>query len=369
MRSAAIVGSGLIGLLLLSPPAFALDPTPPEVHVAMAMQYENFGKEGPQLATSFGPGKDRFAVRHAALEISGAFGPRWEYSLEAGTATCAGGTGFMLMEAGAFYRIAEPLSIGLMKGHILRGFELHDECTDVLTAEKPLWSQTFAPCHPTGAVGEIDISLPAGMRLEGQLALLNGGADGTLEDEHSVNIGLLLRAPRKGLSVGGFFNPVKEATGEFDPVTWEPFHEEGYRFGLGLDFAGETLSFRSEYYRGRCFSAGNGMGAMPLDDSISPGDHEMKAFYIETGYRIPIGRVSIPAVQPYARYQYWDRFSNSEENYGVDYLTAGVTVSLAETAGILRFEYETPVDTPGIILGTAVEEEAGRFIVRMQTSY
>ncbi|MBN1826041.1 MAG: hypothetical protein JW958_07230 [Candidatus Eisenbacteria bacterium] len=335
----------------------------------MAVQAESFHGDGPGLATSFGAGDDRFVVRHAALSLEGSCGTRWEYVIEAGTATCAGGTSFQLMEAGAFYRFDEHLRAGMMKGHILRGFALHDECMDVLAAEKPLWSQTFAPCHPMGAVAEFTIPLPAGMETEGQFAFLNGGSDGTLEDERSINLGLLLRTPREELSLSGFYNPAREATGEFDLETWDPIHEDGYRFGFGVDYAGEALLFRSEYYRGRAFGSCDGMGALPIDPSIAPGDREMEAFYAETGYRLSTGREALPAVLPYVRYQYWDRFSNSAGDYGISYITAGITLELAESGGSLRVDYETPIDTPEEILGETVEEEASRFLVRLQTGY
>jgi hypothetical protein len=108
------------------------------------------------------------------------------------------------------------------------------------------------------------------------------------------------------------------------------------------------------------------MGTLPVDDSISPKDHEMSAYFVQAGYRFATGGEAIPSVQPYLRYQYWDRFSNSEEDYVFTYLTVGCTLGLADSGGFLRIDYETPVSTPESILGTEVEEEAARLLIRMQ---
>jgi hypothetical protein len=161
---------------------------------------------------------------------------------------------------------------------------------------------------------------------------------------------------------------LKDVTGEFDPVTWEPIRQSGYRLGLGFDFGRDALSLRSEYYTGRCFGKGTGMGTLPIDESISPSDHEMSAFFVQAGYRIVKGGASVPWVQPYLRYQHWDRLSNSEHDYEFSYLTAGCTFGRPDSDGILRIDYETPVSTPESIMGIAVEEEAPRLLVRMQVS-
>jgi hypothetical protein len=127
---------------------------------------------------------------------------------------------------------------------------------------------------------------------------------------------------------------------------------------------------RGEYYAGRCFGVGTGMGTLPIDDSISPEDHEMSAFFVQAGYRIGTGGSSAPSFQPYIRYQYWDRFSNSEEDYVFTYLTLGCTLGQLDSrgSGFLRIDYETPVGTPESILGVPVEEEAARLVVRMQVA-
>jgi hypothetical protein len=117
------------------------------------------------------------------------------------------------MEAGAFYRISKGMRFGFMKGHIRRGFELFEECTELLAAEKPVWALAFAPCHPTGAVFDGTYPLSSTSSVEGQIALLNGGTSGTLDDSYSLNVGVYFHLPPEGMAVSVFYNPLRDNTG------------------------------------------------------------------------------------------------------------------------------------------------------------
>ena len=355
---ALTLGCSLLLLLLFLTAGVAegLEVPAPEVHASVALQTEFYG-DGAPLLTSFGPGVDRYAVRHVAFEILGRVGARVEYNLEAGVASCMGGGDIKLMEAGVYYRLSPVLRLGVMQGHVFRGFELHQECVQVLTAEKPVWAQTFAPCHPMGVVCDFAVDLEGHTAIEGQLAYLNG-ADSTLDDEHDANMGLVFRTPVDGLSVAGYYNHVELGLGYSDE--WELLHGTGYRVGAGVDYQAHNVLLRAEYYGGRGFEKGVGVGSD--ETSVEPEDHEMVAYYLEGAYTIATGFDPLPSVQPYVRYQAWDRASNGPEDLEYTYITAGVTIGLGHGDCSLKIDYEAPISTPE----DAAEEEASRFVVRLQ---
>jgi len=346
----------LLLLFLTAGVAEGMEVPPPEVHACVTLQAEFYG-DGAPLLTSFGPGVDRYAVRHVALEILGRVGERVEYNLEAGVASCMGGGDIRLMEGGVYYKLSPALRLGVMQGHVVRGFELHQECVQVLTAEKPLWAQTFAPCHPMGVVCDFAIRLDGRMSIEGQLTYLNG-ADATLDDEHDANMGLVFRTPVNGLSVAGYYNHVELGLGYSDE--WELLHGTGYRAGGGVDYQAHNVFLRAECYAGRGFEKGVGVGSD--ETSVEPEDHEMVAYYLEGAYTIATGFDPLPSVQPYVRYQAWDRASNGPEDLEYTYITAGVTIGLGDGDCSLKIDYEAPISTPD----DAAEEEASRFVVRLQ---
>ncbi|MCK4413477.1 MAG: hypothetical protein KAY32_08040 [Candidatus Eisenbacteria sp.] len=327
----------------------------PEVHACVTVQAEFLG-DGPPLATSFGPGVNRYAVRHATFEVVGEVSEYVEYTLEAGVATCTGGGQLLLMEGGVHYRVLRHVRLGIMKGHILRGFDLRQECVAVLTAEKPLWALAFSPCHPIGAVCDFELDMEGHMALEGQLAYLNGAAS-TLDEEHDANVGLVFHTPLEGLSVAGYYNDVELDLGYSDD--WEQLHGNGYRAGIGIDCQTHSAFLRGEYYAGKGFARGVGMGE--YETSVHPEDHEMRAYYVEGAYLIATGFQAAPYVQPYARYQVWDRASNGPEDLKSRYATVGITMGLGDGDSSLRLDYETPTSVPA-----AAEEEASRLVVRLQ---
>ncbi len=320
----------------------------PEIHAEVALQSEMYIGDDDTVSGYLVP-DDKFVIRHATIEATGQLGTFIEYNMEIGSATCMGpGNQILLMEAGLFIKPFDFLKAGIIKGHIMRGFELYDECVNVITAEKPRFSKTFASCHPTGAVLETDYNFTGTMGIAAQFAYLDG-ATGTFDEEHDINLGLTFRTPLEGLSVAGFYTDWLQDF-EFDG---EP--DNGSRMGYGLNFDRLNAHLRGEYYIGKGFYS-------PFGDSIMTSeDLKMNAFYVEGAYAVQTGSDVLPYIQPYVMYQSWDKASNVEGDHIYSYLTAGVSLGLGEYDAKLRIDYEMPLSAPD-----EEPEEAARLIVRVQ---
>ncbi|MCK4421580.1 hypothetical protein KAW48_07260 [candidate division WOR-3 bacterium] len=337
-------------LFLVSTPAAAQDLGAPDVHTSLAVQSELYFGEDDTILGYLAP-DSKFIVRYAAIEIEGELGEYVEYNLEIGSASCAGpGIGIIRMEASVFFKPFDFLKAGIMQGHIMRGFELHQECMDVLTAEKPRFFRAFAPCHPTGAVIDIDYDFTETMGISAELAYLNGQQKGTLGEEHDMNLGLIFRTPILGLSVGGFYSDIEQDF-EYDG---EP--DKASRNGLGFNYDAFNVHLRGEYYVGKGFYS-----SYP---DVSSEDLEMRAYFVDIGYKWETGNRVIPYIQPYVMYQSWDKARNVEENHKYTYLTAGLTLGLGSPNAKLRVDYEIPVDSP-----PDTYNEANRLILRFQGDY
>ena len=269
------------------------------------------------------------------------------------------------------------MKIGFMKGHIMRGFEMYDECVGVLTAEKAYSLGAFKnQCHPTGIIFEADYDLSKTMGFQTQIGILNGPQEMSFDTEYDRNIGLIFRTPLPGLSVGGYYNLIKQDFGNVDPATNKPVYEEGNRFGFGADFDFNNIFLRGEYY------AGKGFTGSKVPETIKPAEKlEMNAFYIEGAYTIKTNSGKISYIQPYVMYQSWNKASNVDafywdnpatiiddeilcENFVSNYLTAGITFGLDEEHTKLKIDYEFPVT-----VSDNESEEAGKLIVRLQTGF
>ena len=333
-------------------PAFSSDNLL-EFHGGVSLDLER-DLGGDELAPSgyVGP-KNGFSIRHATLEVEGEPSQYLEYNLEMGSATCLGRGGqILLMEASLFFKPCDFLKMGFMKGHILRGFELYQCCKEVITAEKPRYFKTFAPCHPTGAVIEADYDFTETTGITAQLAYLNGVVYGRVDDEYDVNLGVIFRTPVEGLQLGGYYNKVKE---DFE-LDGEP--DAGSRGSIGLNFERFNLHLRGEYYLGKGFYS--------RYEDVSSEELEMRAFFVETAYKFQIEKEMLKYIQPYCMYQMWDKASNldGEEEQKYDYLTLGVTFGLNGTSDAdtkIRVNYETPLSKP-----ESAQEEADQLIVRLQ---
>lgn len=336
----------------------------PEVGCSAALQFETyFG--GDDAVGGSGTYVDQYrqiAVREAAITLRGTLGEFVEYEFEAGSSRCpasgSGGPEVSVKEVAVLYGPVEQVRLGFMKGHIMRGFEMREECTGVLAAEKARFSPVLAPCHPVGAVCECNFDLGGEGGIETQFAYLNGAAL-TLEEEHDANLGIILHTPLRGLSVGGYYNDVRLDLGTIDPTTYESIYGDGFRAGIGVDYQGAHAVVRSEYYVGKAFR--QAAGGSPVAED--PEDREMTAFYIQAGYTVATGIAAAPQLRPYVRYQHWDKASDDLGDHEYGYLTAGVAVALGGNHSLLRLDYETPTSPP-----TGTPEEADRLIVRLQAA-
>ena len=186
----------------------------PEIHTNIVIQAESYFGDNDVVQDSswarnfentiYTVPYNKFAIRSATIEAEGIFKEKIEYNMEIGMATCSGGTGIniLLMEAGLFYKPYEFMKIGLMKGHIMRGFEMPDECAGVLTAEKAHFLGAFKnQCHPTGLILEADYDFNEIMGFETQIGILNGPQEKSFDTEYDRNIGLIFRTPLPGLSI------------------------------------------------------------------------------------------------------------------------------------------------------------------------
>ncbi len=361
----------------------------PEIHTNIVIQAESYFGDNDVVTDSSYVGNfenpiytvsdNKFAVRSATIEAEGLFKDKIEYNMEIGMATCTSGLGIniLLMEAGLFYKPYEFMKIGFMKGHVMRGFEMHDECVEVLTAEKARFLGAFKnQCHPTGLILETDYDFTENMGFKTQIGILNGPQEMSFDTEYDRNIGLIFRTPFPGLSVGGYFNLIKQDFGGIDSITNQPIYNEGHRYGFGADFDLNNIFVRGEYF------AGKGFTGSTIPEIIKPADEiEMNAFYIEGAYTFKTNSEKILYLQPYVMYQSWNKASNVNEfywnnpatfidddilceNFVSSYLTLGVTIGLDEEHTKLKIDYELPVTVPD-----NESKEAGKLLVRLQTGF
>ena len=337
-------------LLLMIIPVSAQDLSLPKIHTTVAVQTEfYFGEDDTILGYQVPDNK--FTARYAAIELEGKLGKYVEYNLEMGTASCLGpGAAVNMIEAGIFFKPINFLKMGIIRGHIMRGFELYEECMDVLTAEKPRFFKTFAPCHPTGAVMDLDYDFTETVGFSAQLSYLNGTQKGTITEEHDMNLGIILRIPVPGLSIGGFYTDMQQDF-EFDEEL-----DKASRNGFGLNYDAFNVHLRGEYYLGK--------GFFSIYPDVLSEDLEMRAFFFEGAYMWETGITELPYVEPYVMYQSWDKGYNVEGDQKYTYITAGLTLGLGSPNTKLRIDYEIPREFPD-----DTYEEASRIILRLQVGY
>ncbi|MCD6162764.1 MAG: hypothetical protein J7K40_10175 [candidate division Zixibacteria bacterium] len=305
---------------------------------------------------------NRFEIRHAGFEIDGEISDYAEYCMEISVSTCGASSGAVsVSEASLFYKPLKFLKAGIMKGHSMRGFELYKECTDVLTAEKPRFATIFSQCHPTGAVIEADYDIDERMGIHAQAGYFNGLSN-SIDDEHDINMGLQFRTPVEGLAIGGFYTDWQWKV--FDYAEMKNIPYDGSRMAFGALYENYNAHISGEYYLGTGFNDPNPIRAayMISGDTLQSEDLEMNAFYVEGGYTLNTGQVMMPFMQPYLRYQSWNKAANADGDNTLSYLTAGITLGLGSSETTLRIDYEMPLADTGI-LGY---DEANKLIVRMQ---
>jgi hypothetical protein len=301
-----------------------------------------------------------FMVREASIGFAGNVTKYLEYFFEGGVAACpySGiGRGFNLMEAGAFFVPSDCLKVGMMKGHVKRGFTIGEECTGLIVPEKPRFAPAFSVCHPTGLVFQSGCSFNDAMGFDAEFAVLNGPSAGTFEEERDINIAGFFHTPLRGLSVGGYYNYQKidfELDGEA---------EGAYRTGFGARYENFGLSVVGEYFTARGFFPAEGVepGTVPYDEI------ENRAYYLLGGYAVDLKNGVIPYVQPHAMYQFWDKGANLPADCEYSYLTGGVSVGLGSYDVVntrLMVDYETPISSPD-----RMYDEADKLFIRIQASF
>ena len=361
--------SGLFFAILLISAAIskASEFKPPKLSANVTLQGEKFYGDYFNSFVGYTMPVSKFSIRHAAIGAFGTIGKYIEYNIEAGSATCLAAGQFTLMDAVILYKPFDFLKLGFMKGEVMRGFEFYEECVNVLTAEKPRFAKTYAPCHPTGAVVEFDYNFSGSMGLSAQFAYLNGKITQNLDDEHDLNFGLIFRTPYPGLSIGGYYNHIRTNYGPDD--NFNMVNDKGQRMGFGFDFDAHNILLRGEYYLLKGYYNNPFHNTLFEDPEstryIESKDLQMRAYYIEGGYTFCTNLEPMPFIEPYLRYQSWNKASNACGDHLYSYLTVGISFWLdEEKQTLLRIDYEPPLTTPD-----NAEEDAKLLIVRLQFGF
>jgi len=366
----------------------AIELEPPEIHTNIVLQADAyFGDDvivqdsswqGTFENTIYKVPNSKFVVREAMVEVIGNLDKKVEYNMEFGVSTCpfsGAETGFGVKEAGVFYKPVEGIKVGLMKGHIMRGFEIYQCCTEVLTAEKPHSGAAFiGQCHATGAVIEADYDISESMGFSTQLALLNGFKNESFDNEYDRNIGVIFRTPLDGLSISGYYNDIKQDLGRIEPITGESIYEKSSRMGFGAEFDFQDIFIRGEYYTGQGFA-----GSTVPDTTKAKKDLKMNAFYVEAAYKFRTNWNIIPYIQPYFMYQSWNKASNVDgyywdiggtqveehiycDDFISSYFTTGITIGLDDEHTKIKVDYEIPLDVPDNEF-----KQAKKLVIRLQS--
>ena len=330
-------------LVLISVAAFATDSMMPTIHSTIMLDANFYNGENSNDGTY--DNSNRFQVRKAAISVEGLVGERMNYALELGLSTCVGsGNQLKLMEAELKYELIEDLLIGIQQGHILSGFTGTTECSARLTLEKPAFIPSFGNCHPLGFIITKYHELGLNMDIEAELAIVNGSG-GTLEGENEYNFGLILGTPFSGLSLSGAYNHSKRS---YYNQSYESYSRAGFRMISGFEYISRGLWLTGEYYYGEGFTR---------------DDQEMEAWYLQAGYEIPTSIKGLNTIQPYLKYEFWDRdkgSSNSEEQVLVE---VGMNFKLSPYTMIRTAYRQIDIDS----VSTPAKPSA--LIVRLQTNF
>jgi hypothetical protein len=365
----------------------------PTVHAHIALQAEVYSNgDSTYMAAIPRLAENGFTVRHALIVVEGKYESSLEYNLEIGTASCMEG-GVMIMEAGILYKPHPYWKTGITKGHVLRGFEMHQECVELLTAEKPLFAKKFSPCHPLGGIVEYERDLGEQSGLLMQLIMAEG-TGGTFDDEHDINFGVQYQTPIEGLAFAGSLtswrwnapysrkDSIRVPGGSRDEydVFWveEKAVYDGYRASIGFDYDARNLMIRGEGYMGKGFKD---LLDFPYYADIWADssniakitkapfeDLEMCAFFIQAGYTLPLVGHQIKYFQPYIQYQWWDQAVNLDGDYKSSFLTVGLNIGLGPGSTRLKVDYQTCLTFAGdgALPGYGEDEQADRLIARLQ---
>ncbi len=202
-----------------------------------------------------------------------------------------------------------------------------------------------------------------------QLAYLNGKETNNIQEEYDQNVGIVIRTPVKGLEFAGYFNRIKANFGTGPAPEYKLINGEGNRMGFGAGFERKNFSLKSEYYMLKGYYNNPFSGTLYKDAShtqyINSEDIEMGAFYIESGYSFTTELKNLQSVQPYLRYQTWDKAVNAYGDHQYSYLTMGINFWLDKKEEIFfRVDFEKPIDAP-----EGIQKDASLLILRFQKGF
>lgn len=313
----------------------------------ISLQYSGyFGDDDPD--NGFVVPDDEFMVRKGALSLEGTYGEHISFGMEVGAEQCpsSSSTNVKILEACLMFRPNEQFRIGLSKAHVLRGYHLSRDCTHLTTAEKVRWSASIAACHPAGVQAGYIMNFRDDSSLELEVSYNNGINSDNVEEEHDVNFGFNYITSIKGLTFAGFYTDVKA---DFD---LDQTMDAGNRMGLGVRYETDTLTLGGEYYLIE--------GTISPFSDIDPSDMEMSAYYIEAAYKLKIDK-AVSYIEPYIRFQSWDRASNVSEDHEYQYMDLGLTFGIDGYNAQIRAEYQTRISEPENVV-----DEEDKLILRFQ---
>ncbi len=288
---------------------------------------------------------DRFQIRKAAIGITGDLKNDFSYEMEIGISTCIGTTDQVkLMEAGISWSGLDFLTLSLQKGHVNRGFASLVECSTRMVMEKSEFIKSFGTCHPIGFIAEGHFEFGKNMAIEPHLAIANG-INETLDDEKDFILGTIFRTPIEGLSLIGTYNLFEK---KYFDQNFEEYAKEGYRIFTGIDYQAHNISFTGEYYTGEGFER---------DDQV------MNAYYLQAGYTFITNLEILKSVQPYGKYDYWDRDADSDEDAEFTNLEAGINFNLNSYARF-RLAYNKELSKP-----ESQPEKPDNIVIRLQADF
>jgi hypothetical protein len=281
----------------------------------------------------------------------------------------------------------------MTKGHVLRGFELEQECVELLTAEKPVFAKKFSPCHPLGLAVEYEKDFGNSSGCLIQLVMAEGSG-GTMEDEYDINLGAKYRTPVDGLAFAGsctlwrwnapysIKDSVHTPDGGRDDYDyfWVPHKAiyDGYRATFGFDYDAHNLSLRGEGYIGKGFkdlldfpyyaAIWRDSSNIAQKTGAPFEDLEMRAFYIQAGYSLNLPGDQLKYLRPYLQYQWWNQAANLSGDYNSTYLTVGLDFGIGPASTRFKVDYQMCLAyaDDGALPGYGKDDQADRIIARLQ---
>ncbi len=129
---------------------------------------------------------------------------------------------------------------------------------------------------------------------------------------------------------------------------FEEYAKEGYRIFTGIDYEDHNISFTGEYYTGEGFER---------------NDQVMNAYYLQAGYTFITNLEILKSVQPYGKYDYWDRDADSDEDAEFTNLEAGINFNLNSYARF-RLAYNKELSKP-----ESQPEKPDNIVIRLQADF